>query len=194
MAKDINEAGIINGQIVYADQILQITDALRGDDAYNINLTGSISINGIEYPTADGAVSSSVLMTDGSGTTGFGQVKNAVSSSYASFALTASHALTSSFLEGVAATASYAISASHAQISDVARRSLDTETTTYTSSFTVLSTNYTFNHNLNFKYVIVQAYDTNDIQIIPSEVRAIDKDNTFVRFADNQNGVIVIQK
>ena len=91
MAKDINEAGIIDGQIVYADQILQITDALRGDDAYNINLTGSISINGIEYPTTDGAVSSSVLMTDGSGVTGFGQVKNAVSSSYATLALTASH-------------------------------------------------------------------------------------------------------
>ena len=193
MAKDINEAGIIDGQIVYADQILQITDALRGDDAYNINLTGSISINGIEYPTTDGAVSGSVLMTDGSGVTGFGQVKNAVSSSYATLALTASHALTASFLEGIA-TASYAVSASHAQISDVARRSLDTETTTYTSSFTVLSTNYTFNHNLNFKYVVVQAYDTNDIQIIPSEVRAVDKDNTFVRFADNQNGVIIIQK
>ena len=138
MAKDINEAGIIDGQIVYADQILQITDALRGDDAYNINLTGSISINGIEYPTTDGAVSGSVLMTDGSGVTGFGQVKNAVSSSYATLALTASHALTASFLEGIAATASYAVSASHALISDVARRSLDTETTTYTSSFTVI--------------------------------------------------------
>ena len=47
MAKNINEAGIIDGQIVYADQILQITDALRGDDAYNINLTGSISINDV---------------------------------------------------------------------------------------------------------------------------------------------------
>ena len=53
-----------------------------------------------------------------------------------------------------------------------------------------MSANYTFNHNLNFKYVVVQAYDTNDVQIIPSEVKAVDKDNTFVRFADNQNGVI----
>ena len=76
MAKNISEVGIVDGQIVYADQILQLTDALRGDDAYNINLSGSISINDVTYPSTDGGVSGSVLMTDGSGTAGFGLVQS----------------------------------------------------------------------------------------------------------------------
>ena len=193
MAKNINEVGIVDGQIVYADQILQLTDALRGDDAYNINLSGSISINDVTYPTTDGGVSGSVLMTDGSGTAGFGLVQSVPSASYA---LTSSHSISSSLAQNAidAISSSYALTSSYAGFADVARTSLDFQTTTYTAPFTVMSVNYTFTHNLNFKYVVVQAYDTNDVQIIPSEVRAVDKDNTFVRFADNQNGVIVIQK
>ena len=192
MAKNISEVGIVDGQIVYADQILQITDALRGDDAYNINLTGSISINDITYPTTDGGVSGSVLMTDGSGITGFGLVQSVPSASYA---LTSSHSISSSLAQNAidAISSSYALTSSYAGFSDVARTSLDFQTTTYTAPFTVMSVNYTFTHNLNFKYVIVQAYDTNDIQIIPSEVKALDANNTFVRFASNQNGTIVIQ-
>ena len=192
MAKNISEVGIVDGQIVYADQILQLTDALRGDDAYNINLSGSISINDITYPTTDGGVSGSVLMTDGSGTTGFGLIQSVPSASYT---LTSSYSISSSLAQNAidAVSSSYAVSASHARFSDVALTSLDFQTTTYTSSFTVMSVNYTFTHNLNFKYVVVQAYDTNDIQIIPSEVKALDANNTFVRFASNQNGTIVIQ-
>ena len=190
MAKNISEAGIVNGQIVFADQILQLTDALRGDDAYNINLTGSIGINGITYPTTD-AVSGSVLITDGSGTINFGQVQSVVSSSYA---VSASHAITAETFTGNIATASYAISSSHAQIADLARTSLDFVDATYTASFSVSSFNYTFNHNLNFKYVLVQAYNTADEQVIPEVIRAIDENNTFVKFSNKQNGTIVIQK
>ena len=191
MAKNINEAGIVNGQIVYADQILQLTDALRGDDAYNINLTGSISINDVTYPTTDGIVSGSVLMTDGSGTTGFGLVQSVPSASYA---ISSSHAQTAESFTGNIESASYAVSASHAQMADVARTSLDSINSTYTSPFTVSSLNYTFNHNLNFKYVVVQAYNTADEQIIPEVIRALDANNTFVKFSNNQNGTIVIQK
>ena len=192
MAKNISEVGIVDGQIVYADQILQLTDALRGDDAYNINLTGSISINGVTYPQIDGGVSGSVLMTDGSGTAGFGLVQSVPSASYA---LSSSHSITSSLAINAldAVSSSYALTSSYAGFSDVARTSLDFQTTSYTSQFTVSSLNYTFNHNLNFKYVVVQAYNTDDVQIIPSEVRALDANNTFVRFSAPQNGTIVIQ-
>ena len=192
MAKNISEVGIVDGQIVYADQILQLTDALRGDDAYNINLSGSISINDITYPTTDGGVSGSVLMTDGSGTTGFGLIQSVPSASYA---LTSSHSISSSLAQNAidAVSSSYALTSSYAGFADVARTSLDFQTTTYTSQFTVTSANYTFTHNLNFKYVVVQAYDLNDIQIIPSEVKALDVNNTFVRFASPQNGTIIIQ-
>jgi len=192
MAKNISEVGIVDGQIVYADQILQLTDALRGDDAYNINLSGSISINDVTYPTTDGGVSGSVLMTDGSGTAGFGLVQSVPSASYA---LTSSHSISSSLAQNAidAISSSYALTSSYAGFADVARTSLDFQTTTYTSEFNVNLANYTFTHNLNFKYVVVQAYDTNDVQIIPSEVKALDANNTFVRFSSNQKGTIVIQ-
>ena len=192
MAKNISEVGIVDGQIVYADQILQLTDALRGDDAYNINLSGSISINDVIYPSTDGGVSGSVLMTDGSGTAGFGLVQSVPSASYA---LTSSHSITSSLAINAidAVSSSYALTSSYAGFSDVARTSLDFQTTSYTSGFNVSAINYTFNHNLNFKYVVVQAYNLDDVQIIPSEVRALDANNTFVRFSSPQNGTIVIQ-
>ena len=192
MAKNISEVGIVDGQIVYANQILQLTDALRGDEAYNINLSGSISINDVTYPTTDGGVSGSVLMTDGSGTAGFGLVQSVPSASYA---LTSSHSITSSLAINAidAVSSSYALTSSYAGFSDVARTSLDFQTTSYTSGFNVSAINYTFNHNLNFKYVVVQAYNLDDVQIIPSEVRALDANNTFVRFSAPQNGTIVIQ-
>ena len=192
MAKNISEVGIVDGQIVYANQILQLTDALRGDEAYNINLSGSISINDVTYPTTDGGVSGSVLMTDGSGTAGFGLIQSVPSASYA---LTSSHSITSSLAINAidAVSSSYALTSSYAGFSDVARTSLDFQTTSYTSGFNVSAINYTFNHNLNFKYVVVQAYNLDDVQIIPSEVRALDANNTFVRFSSPQNGTIVIQ-
>ena len=53
---------------------------------------------------------------------------------------------------------------------------------------------YTFTHNLSFKYVLVQAYDTADEMIVPATVRLVDANNVFVRFSNPQNGTIVIQK
>jgi len=42
--------------------------------------------------------------------------------------------------------------------------------------------------------VLVQAYDTSDEMIVPATVRLVDANNVFVRFANPQNGTIVIQK
>ena len=191
MARNISETGIANGELVLADQILQLTDALRGDDAFNLSPSGNFSINGVTYPAEDGATSGSVLMTDGSGTTGFGIVKSVESSS---FATSASFALTASYVGEPPATSSYAISSSHAQFADVALISLDQTARQYTASFTTDAVEYTFNHNLSFKYVLVQAYNTSDEMIIPATIRLVDANNTFVRFANPQNGTIVIQK
>lgn len=191
MAENISEVGIVDGDIVFADHVLQLTDALKGDEAYNLHLSGNVQINSVFYPQADGATSGSVLMTDGAGVTGYGEVKSVPTASYA---ISASHSEFADTLLGSIDSASYAETASYAFFSEVARTSLDSINSTYTSSFTVSSLNYTFNHNLGFKYVIVQAYNTADQQIIPQEVTAIDGNNTFVRFSNPQNGVIVIQK
>ena len=42
--------------------------------------------------------------------------------------------------------------------------------------------------------MLVQAYNTADEQVIPEVIRAIDANNTFVKFSNKQNGTIVIQK
>ena len=191
MARNISETGIANGELVLADQILQLTDALRGDDAFNLAPSGNFSINGVTYPAEDGATSGSVLITDGSGTTGFGIIKSVET---ASFSTSASFALTASYVDTGAVTSSYAITASHAIFADVARISLDQTARQYTASFTTDAVEYTFNHNLSFKYVLVQAYNTSDEMIIPATIRLVDANNTFVRFANPQNGTIVIQK
>ena len=191
MARNISETGIANGELVLANQILQLTDALRGDDAFNLSPSGNFSINGVTYPAEDGATSGSVLMTDGSGTTGFGIIKSVET---ASFSTSASFALTASYVDTGAVTSSYAITASHAIFADVARISLDQTARQYTASFTTDAVEYTFNHNLSFKYVLVQAYNTSDEMIIPATIRLVDANNTFVRFANPQNGTIVIQK
>ena len=191
MARNISETGIANGELVLANQILQLTDALRGDDAFNLSPSGNFSINGVTYPAEDGATSGSVLITDGSGTTGFGIIKSVET---ASFSTSASFALTASYVDTGAVTSSYAITASHAIFADVARISLDQTARQYTASFTTDAVEYTFNHNLSFKYVLVQAYNTSDEMIIPATIRLVDANNTFVRFANPQNGTIVIQK
>lgn len=191
MARNISETGIVNGELVLADQILQLTDALRGDDAFNLAPSGNFSINGVTYPSEDGATSGSVLITDGSGTTGFGIIKSVES---ASFSTTSSFSLTASYVDVTVESASFATTASYAIFADVARTALDQSARQYTASFTTDAVEYTFNHNLGFKYVLVQAYNTSDEMIIPATIRVVDANNAFVRFANPQNGTIVIQK
>ena len=42
----LNESGIQTGQTIQADHILQITNALRGDEAYLLSPSGSIQLTG----------------------------------------------------------------------------------------------------------------------------------------------------
>jgi len=191
MARNIDETGIVDGQIVFADQVLQLTDALRGDDGFNLHLTENIEINDVFYPKVDGATSGSVLMTDGSGTTGFGLVQSVPSASYA---VSASHASIADVVVGGIESASYAETASYAHFAEVARTSLDTAVSLYTQSLTVGSLNYTINHNLNFEFPIVQVYDNVGELTLPETVRTINSNTTFIRFSKPQNGTVVIKK
>ena len=191
MADNIVETGIVDGDIVFADHVLQLTNALRGDGAYNIHLTGNIQINDVFYPQLDGGVSGSVLMTDGAGVAGFGLVQSVPTASYA---VSASHAEFADTLLGTIDSASWAETASYAHFADVARTSLDTAISTFTQSLTVSSLNYTITHGLNFQYPTVQVYNQVNDLIIPERVQAVDSNTTFVRFSNPQNGVIVIQK
>lgn len=80
-------------------------------------------------------------------------------------------------------TASWAISASWAANADthfyggIASQSFGNSVT------------WSFAHNLDTKYVIIQTYDTNSFQIIPSNIKLIDNNNAEIYFTPANQGI-----
>jgi len=54
------------------------------------------------------------------------------------------------------------------------------------------TTSFSVNHALGQQYVIVQVYDTNDVQVIPSSVTLTDANNVALTFAVATLGKVVI--
>jgi hypothetical protein len=46
MANTLSNAGIVDGQTIFAAQVNQIVDSLTGDDAYDITISGSLELTG----------------------------------------------------------------------------------------------------------------------------------------------------
>jgi hypothetical protein len=67
MANNLSNSGIVDGQVIFANQVNQIIDAFTGTEAYDIALSGSLTVTGSlligEIQNANGAVSS-VLVRD----------------------------------------------------------------------------------------------------------------------------------
>ena len=67
MANNLSNSGIVDGQVIFANQVNQIIDAFTGAEAYDIALSGSLTITGSlligGIQNANGAVSS-VLVRD----------------------------------------------------------------------------------------------------------------------------------
>lgn len=178
MARDISEAGIATGQLVLATQITQLTDALRGDEAFNLHLTGGIQINDNFYPSGSGSLGDSLVLTGPSRLT-FGQ-PNAATASF----VTGSDVY-GPFGSNSIISSSYAVTASYIDI-------VDTERVDFVNQTIV-----NVNHNLNTQNVLVQAYDTtgaNPVQLIPTRVEIVDNDNLQVQFSANSTGYIVVTR
>jgi len=66
-----------------------------------------------------------------------------------------------------------------------------------TGSITAKSQSFTneslwvFNHALQTKYVLIQAYDINDFQIIPSNIEIVDENTALLFFSSTESGVAV---
>lgn len=108
-----------------------------------------------------------------------------ITASWASNALTASR-ITSSGVFGPSGansilSASYALTASTVQ---------GIGSYNVTQSFSNLST-WTFNHNLGYKTVIVQAYDSTDAQIIPQNIVLTNTNTATITFPVNVSGYAV---
>jgi len=121
MAKTLDKSGIITGQTITAAEISQSIDAFTGTEAYDITLSGSLSVTG---PTTLTGTTSGSFQGDGSGLTGVVSSSFASTATSASFASTAtsatsaSYAATASFLSGFVTSASYAVTSSFAQSGD----------------------------------------------------------------------------
>lgn len=191
MAKKFSEAGIERGKIVQDEHILQLTDALRGDEGFEVRLTGSIFINDFLMPSASTTQSGhAMIITDYSaGTASLG------------FDYPTASFVTSSNVHGpdgpgsiesssFASTASVAITALNVDFEDIV--SID-----YSASPSLFTVPVT--HLFNSTDVVVQVYSVADddptqfVQIIPNEIRIIDNNTVNVTLnPTSNNGKIVV--
>lgn len=93
---------------------------------------------------------------------------------------------TGSFLGDLEGTASFVISASHA----ITASYVDNR---YEESITGNSS-YTITHNLNEDYPIVQIYDNNKEQVLPATISSSNANSVFVEFASNFDGRVIVKK
>lgn len=142
-------------------------------------LTASFAENVTPINTGSFYVSSSVTdatitFNQGDGTTEAVTVNNVSNASTAS----------------IATSASYAVSASQAQNAVTASFALSTITgTSATASFT--GTTWTFNHNLNKEYVIIDCYDSSNEEIIPQTVDLTTANTATISFPVSVQGTAV---
>jgi hypothetical protein len=85
MAKILSKIGISSGSIVQPGHVTQSIDAFTGVEAYDITLSGSLTVTG------------SVLLNTNINRDFFGTASNAITSSYASTSFSSSYALTTSY-------------------------------------------------------------------------------------------------
>ena len=107
MASKISEQNIVDGQVINAEHITRITDALRGESNTDIVITGSLQVTGSLLAIGSSGVSASTYYGDGSNLTNI----TTTSASYAttsSYAVTSSYASTANTLLGSVTSASYA--------------------------------------------------------------------------------------
>jgi len=126
------------------------------------------------------------LLTQGTQTTNFGNTSDGVNGSTLNInhaivnirsSVTASIISASSGITGsLFGTASYALTASYTPNTVV--------------EFTNLST-WTFNHNLNNRYVIVQVLDSNHNQIIPQNIYHQDNNTVIITFPTSESGYAI---
>ena len=120
MAKILSNAGIVTGLPVEAEHVSQSVNALTGAEAYDINISGSLTVNTLRYPIVDGTAGQA-LITDGAGNLTLQHVTTVGTASYVS-----SSNVYGPFGADSIQTASYAPSSSVADFSKIAETSLFT--------------------------------------------------------------------
>ena len=136
MAKILSNAGIVTGLPVEAEHVSQSVNALTAAEAYDINISGSLTVNNLKYPIVDGAAGQS-LVTDGVGNITIQSIETVSTASYvtssnvygpfgADSIQTASYSFSSSLADfaKLASSSFFALQAQNAQTSTSASYAL----------------------------------------------------------------------
>jgi len=122
MAKQLSKSGISTNDAILAWHVTQSVDAFTGTEAYDVTVSGSLTITGSTSGTFTGSFTGSFdgLIPSASYALTASFLEGGVTSaSYAATATSASYALTASFLEGGVTSASYAATASYILASNI---------------------------------------------------------------------------
>jgi hypothetical protein len=149
----------------------------------SLDITGSLFLNGTAVSTGSG----------GGGTTDTGSLLVTASISDATTTYTkgngSTFALTTNNVQN-ASTASIATSASFATNALTASFALSTNLgTSATASFT--GSTWTFDHNLNQSYLIIDCYDSNNEEIIPQTIDLTTANQAVITFPTSVQGTAV---
>ena len=167
--------------------IIETSYATTGSNTFNGNQT----INGRLNVTS--GITGSLF-----GTSSWSQ--NAVTSSYAlqaisaSFATTSSYSLTASVALNVPATASYALQALSASYAQTASLALAITDQGYNFTQGIAAVTWSINHNLNTRTPLVDVYNNLYNIIIPAEITSVDANNTQITFATATAGYAILSK
>lgn len=161
----------------------------------SVSITGSLQVNGSNIILTNQTSSMSVATAS--------YVLQAISSSFATNALTASYAsnvpltasyalnaLSASYAANVPLTSSYALNSNTASYALTASYVLGASAgSSYASLIqSSSSTTWVFTHNLGYLYPVITVYDVNNNQIIPSQISASTVNQLIISFTSARTG------
>lgn len=187
MAKQLSKSGISTNDAILAWHVTQSVDAFTGTEAYDVTVSGSLTITGSTSGTFTGSFTGSFdgLITSASyaltasflegSVTSASYAATATSASYAATATSASYALTASFLEGGVTSASYASTASYVLASNI-----DQPFTDITASGNISASGNIYGNLYQLKNQTLATYAGNVLRLTDGAWDYIDINNTTV--------------
>ena len=177
MAKTLSNAGISTTSTIEAGHVTQSIDAFTGTEAYDITVSGSLSVTGPTTLTGatTGTFSGSFSGSFDGSVTSASYAAIATSASYAATATSASYALTASFLEGSVTSASYASTASYVLASNI-----DQPFTDITASGNISASGNIYGNLYQLKNQTLATYAGNVLRLTDGAWDYIDINNTTV--------------
>lgn len=164
----IDKSGIASGSIIYPEHVLRSIEALRGDIGHDIVISGSllVSASTIKFPDLiqNNQATAFVTFNTSSGDLYF-TTSSGINSESSSYALTASYALNAG---------------------------QSTEGYIFTQS--VNATTWSISHNLNTDVPLINVYDNDYYQVVPTQIISLNNNSTEVQFSSPITGYAILSK